>query len=299
LRHADHETSSIHLAARRRQLQDVNSRVALRVRTAIAEGTAEAARILENTKRQADSILDDADREAMARREEAEAVYEGARTKAATAAVDFETTLAARRDASTVEFAAEATAADQQLATIGLQTEQARIETEQSQQEAASRFKQQLEQAMNQAHMLVAEAKSKAERIRGGSERGLAAATQRRDSINAQLSNVRQMLAALSGVAAGIRWSGRHLLLANGSRLLPALHPPTREGFHRRQGRQGRDRQAQGRQGEGRQGQRQEGRLEPGALRQGLSVRTRTRLADPCGISKPHCHFCCASDDRC
>jgi hypothetical protein len=35
MRHADHETSSIHLAARRRQLQDVISRVALRVRTAL------------------------------------------------------------------------------------------------------------------------------------------------------------------------------------------------------------------------------------------------------------------------
>ena len=56
---------------------------------------------------------------------------------------------------------------------------------------------------MNHAHTLVSEAKTKAERIRGDSERELAAATQRRDSINAQLSNVRQMLAALGGVAVG------------------------------------------------------------------------------------------------
>jgi len=127
----------------------------------------------------------------------------GARTQAATAAVEFETTLAASRDASTLEFAAEATAAEQQLATIWPQSEQTRVGTEQSQQGAASRSEQQLEQAMSQAHSLVAEAKSKAERIRGDSERELAAATQRRDSINAQLSNVRQMLAALGGVAAG------------------------------------------------------------------------------------------------
>jgi hypothetical protein len=45
----------------------------------------------------------------------------------------------------------------------------------------------------------VAEAKAKADRIREDSERVLAAATQRRDSINAQLTNVRQMLATLSG----------------------------------------------------------------------------------------------------
>jgi DivIVA domain-containing protein len=164
---------------------------------------AEAGRFMEDAKRQADSVLDDADRQAMARREEAEAVYERSRAKSATAAVDFETTLAARRDSSAAEFAAEVTAAEQQLATVRMQSEQTRIESEQSQQEAASRSEQQLEQAMNHAHTLVAEAKSKAERIRGDSERELAAATQRRDSINAQLSNVRQMLAALGGAAVG------------------------------------------------------------------------------------------------
>jgi len=156
---------------------------------------------MEDAKRQADSVLDDADRQAMARREEAEAVYERSRAKSATAAVDFETTLAARRDSSAAEFAAEVSAAEKQLATVRMQSEQTRIESEQSQQEAASRSEQQLEQAMNHAHTLVAEAKTKAERIRGDSERELAAATQRRDSINAQLSNVRQMLAALGGAA--------------------------------------------------------------------------------------------------
>ena len=163
----------------------------------------EAARFMEDAKRQADSVLDDADRQAMARREEAEAVYERSRAKSATAAVDFETTLAARRDSSALEVAAEVTAAEQQLATVRMQSEQTRIESEQSQQEAASRSEQQLEQATNHARTLVAEARTKAERIRGDSERELAAATQRRDSINAQLSNVRQMLAALGGAAAG------------------------------------------------------------------------------------------------
>jgi len=102
-----------------------------------------------------------------------------------------------------LEFAAEVSAAEQQLATVRMQSEQTRIESEQSQQEAASRSEQQLEQATNHAHTLVAEARTKAERIRGDSERELAAATQRRDSINAQLSNVRQMLAALGGAAVG------------------------------------------------------------------------------------------------
>ena len=48
---------------------------------------------------------------------------------------------------------------------------------------------------------IVAEAKATAERIRTESERELCGATQRRDSINAQLTNVRQMLATLTGAS--------------------------------------------------------------------------------------------------
>jgi hypothetical protein len=48
---------------------------------------------------------------------------------------------------------------------------------------------------------LVKEARSTADRVRADSDRELAAASQRRDSINAQLSNVRQMLQTLSGAA--------------------------------------------------------------------------------------------------
>ena len=162
---------------------------------------ADVARILEDAKRHADSLLDDADREAMARREEAEAVYERARAKSAASAVDFETTLAARRDASALALVDEIAAAEQQLAEVRLRAERARSESEQAQHEAESRSGQQLEQATRHAQTLVAEAKIKAERIRADSERELAAATQRRDSINAQLTNVRQMLSTLGGVA--------------------------------------------------------------------------------------------------
>jgi hypothetical protein len=162
---------------------------------------AEAARVLEDSRRRADSILDDADRQATARREEAEAVYERARAKSAAAAADFETTLATRRDTSAQEFAVQVAAAEQQLAAIQQRSEQIRTDSERAQQDAASKSAHQLERASAQAQTLVAEAKTKAERIRDDSERVLVAATQRRDSINAQLTNVRQMLATLSGGA--------------------------------------------------------------------------------------------------
>jgi hypothetical protein len=78
LRHADHQRSSIHLAVRRRQLQDVISRVALRVRTAIAEGAAEAERL----RAQANAILEAADKDAVATRDHALAHAERVITEA-------------------------------------------------------------------------------------------------------------------------------------------------------------------------------------------------------------------------
>jgi hypothetical protein len=67
LRFADLETSSIHLAERRRQLQDVISRVALRVRVAVAEAAAEGERL----RAQANAILDAAEKDTVATRDHA------------------------------------------------------------------------------------------------------------------------------------------------------------------------------------------------------------------------------------
>jgi cell division septum initiation protein DivIVA len=59
-------------------------------------------------------------------------------------------------------------------------------------------------EAEERSTTMVAEARATADRVRAESERELAAAGQRRDSINAQLSNVRQMLATLSGTVPGV-----------------------------------------------------------------------------------------------
>ena len=58
-----------HLAARRRQLQDVTSRVALRERTTEAEGAAEAERL----RAQANAVLEAANKDTIARRKHAQA----------------------------------------------------------------------------------------------------------------------------------------------------------------------------------------------------------------------------------
>ena len=177
----------------------------------LSEAQQQADSLLANARQRADSLVNDVDRQARARqdadrhamvlREEAEAAYERARANSAAAAIDFETTLAARRDSTALEFAAQVAAAEQQLAAVRLRSEQARTESERAQQEAEAQCARMLEQSTTISEALVAEAQAKADRIRVHSERELVAATQRRDNINAELSVVRRDLAALGGVA--------------------------------------------------------------------------------------------------
>jgi cell division septum initiation protein DivIVA len=181
-----------------------------RADTLLQDAEQRADTLLEDAKLRADTLLDEADRQAMARqdadrlamaqREDAEAAYEQARASTAAAAVDFETTLAARREASAQEFAAQITAAEEQLATVRQRSEQTRKDIERTQQEAETKSAKLIEQAVASAATVVAEAKSKAELIRGNSERDLASATHRRESINAQINIARRDLAALGGV---------------------------------------------------------------------------------------------------
>ena len=70
---------------------------------------------------------------------------------------------------------------------------------ERTRSEAEARVARMLAEAEERSTSMVAEARATADRVRAESERELAAAGQRRDSINAQLSNVRQMLTTLSG----------------------------------------------------------------------------------------------------
>ena len=117
-------------------------------------------------------IREAAERDAAARLQEADAVVEDQRARTAAATADFEDTLASRRTASERELA-----------------------------DARREARRLVEEAQRQASTIVSEAEATAARIREESERKLAADTQRRDLINAQLADVRQMLAALTGGA--------------------------------------------------------------------------------------------------
>jgi hypothetical protein len=166
-----------------------------------ADADTEAQRILQEAKRKADTLRDESERDAKARREEAEALFENNRAKAAQAAADFETTLAHRRDQSERDFTEKMKANEQQLTAVSHRSEQLRLEAEKLRADSDRKSKRTLDEAARQADEIVAQAKSTAERIRTESERELSASTQRRDSINAQLTNVRQMLATLTGAS--------------------------------------------------------------------------------------------------
>ena len=72
--------------------------------TTQSDADAQAARIVEDARKAADEHRDSAERDASVRLQQAEAVYEEQRARAAKAAADFETTLAGRRQAAEDEF---------------------------------------------------------------------------------------------------------------------------------------------------------------------------------------------------
>ena len=167
------------------------------------DADSEAAQVVADAERAADEERDAAERDAAALRQEGEAVFEKQRAKAAKAAADFETTLAERRDRTTAEFQEQQAATQAQLDDMIQRVEDTRLAAQREQEGAEAEARRVVMEAEERAANLVRDARAAADRVRTDSERELAAATQRRDSINAQLSNVRQMLATLTGSAAG------------------------------------------------------------------------------------------------
>ncbi|MEO6885301.1 MAG: hypothetical protein ABI232_03315 [Jatrophihabitantaceae bacterium] len=161
-----------------------------------------ASRLLEDAKRNADQMADEAERMAIARSGEAEALYEEQQARAAKGAADFEQTLADRRDKAEQAFQERAAAFERELDAARTRVAKLRLEGDQLQAETARNAEQTTAEAERKAQQIVADAMDRAERIRGESEREVSAATQRRNAINAQLTNVRQMLATLSGTSA-------------------------------------------------------------------------------------------------
>ena len=159
----------------------------------------EAARIVEDARRAADERLDNAERDAAARIQEAEAIYEEQRAKAVQSAADFETTLAERRKIAEEEFQRQMEQVERRLSDANQTLESAQADAAQTEASAKAEAGNLVRAAEEQAASIVEDARTRAARMRAESDRELSAATQRRDAINAQLGNVRQMLATLTG----------------------------------------------------------------------------------------------------
>jgi len=80
--------------------------------------------------------------------------------------------------------------------------EQARAEAQQARAEARKDAGEMVRSAEERSRVILDEAEATAARVRADFDRELAAAVQRRDAINSQLGNVREMLATLTGSVA-------------------------------------------------------------------------------------------------
>ncbi|GAA2799521.1 hypothetical protein GCM10010505_28080 [Kitasatospora aburaviensis] len=166
-----------------------------------AQAEEEVRVVLEEAKNESAQLRAKANLDAQNKRGEADDLFELTRTKAAQAALEFETNLAKRREQSERDLAARQARAEKRLAEIEHLAEQLRLEAEKLRTDAERRARQTVETAQRQSEDIVADANAKADRVRSESERELAALTNRRDSLNAQLNNVREMLATLTGAA--------------------------------------------------------------------------------------------------
>lgn len=172
------------------------------------EAEAEGEALLADGQGAAVRINSEALNEASAKLTSAENIVEEARAKAAQIATEVEAKLAKRREQAERDMATRQEVAERRLMETGEKADALRMEAQKMRDDAERRAKQLLEAARREAEDLVADARAKAERMRLESERELAALTHRRDSINAQLSNVREMLATLTGSAAALIGGG-------------------------------------------------------------------------------------------
>ena len=161
----------------------------------------DASEALSRAKKEADSIIDDAAREAAARREEAEAYFEKQRATAAASAADFERTLGERRERASAEFTAQMAKQDQALAAVQERADLLSREAEEDRQAKATEAARVLENARAEAGPW-----SRRPRSRPSGCAATPSAARRGDRPPRQhhrpLSNVRNMLGTLGGGAA-------------------------------------------------------------------------------------------------
>lgn len=185
------------LAEAKAEVEQLTGNAERHARDVVSKADTEAARILEAARRQSDEIVDYADREAVARREEAESIYEAHRARAAAAADEFERNLGDRQRQADVDFASRTELHEQAITALLERQEVLQAEAEQAAERAREEARAILRTAREEAQQHLDTAHAEVAELRGQADRDLQTIVAKRDAVNAQLATVRQLLADL------------------------------------------------------------------------------------------------------
>lgn len=158
-----------------------------------------ASKLVTDAEETATKTIATASREADEMRQAAASLLDEQKAKAATIEADFERGMEARRTEAETKLRDVIDDHQTRMHDLDEHLEKRRVEGERRHQEALSASRAILEDAHNRADAIIAEAAASAENLRVESEKEVAVITKQRDDINAQLSNVREMLASLTG----------------------------------------------------------------------------------------------------
>lgn len=166
-----------------------------------AETKAQIEGMIQAARAEAERVRHEATEKAAAMVASTSDVVEKARIKGAQIATEVETKLTAQREQFERDTVTRQETAERRLAETAQMAEQMKAEAARMTEDSQRAAKALIEAARTAASELIAETTSRAERLQQDAERELAALTHRRDSINAQLSTVRETLSSLSGGA--------------------------------------------------------------------------------------------------
>jgi DivIVA domain-containing protein len=191
------------LSTARAEAEQLTGNAERYARDVVSKADTEAARILEAARRQSDEIVDYADREAVSRREEAEAIYEAHRVRAAAAVDEFERNVTDRQQQADAEFASRTEMHEQAIVALLDRQESLQAEAEHAAEKARAEADSIIRAAQEEAQQHLDSAHAAAIELRGQAERDLQATISRRNAITAQLATVRRMLADLDAGMSG------------------------------------------------------------------------------------------------
>lgn len=158
-----------------------------------------ATKLVTDAEETATKTIAAASRESDEMRQVASTLLDEQKAKAAKIEADFERDMEARRTEAEAKLRAVIDDHQTRMHDLDEHLEKRRVEGERRHQEALAAARAILEDAHNRADAIIADAAASAENLRVESENEVAVITKQRDDINAQLSNVREMLASLTG----------------------------------------------------------------------------------------------------